>query len=539
MKTKLLAAVSAVSICSSLSISSAFAADLPTAQQMFEKMGMGINIGNTMEVPSNPTWWGNNFPTEGYIDTVKAAGFNTIRIPCAWYSHSNAMSRDSSAAHPDKPVADIVPGGGENEIAKSWMDSVQTVVDYCMRAGLVTILNIHWDSDWLEGRLNDTDKEKVNARQKDFWTQIATRFRDYNENLLFASANEPATTDANYKHETEILMTYHQTFVNAVRATGGNNGSRTLIIQGPSTSIDRSVEAYPASKMPTDVVPNRLMFEVHYYDPSPYTIVGDPVNWGVEVQPQYYWGEENYATGDEAVHNCGYNPWGGGMGTPCSAADAMNAFKKMKENYVDKGIPVIIGEYGANDRLEVLTGEKYARHRKGRIGWYSAVANAAVANKVVPIAWDTGHEGKNHMTIIQRQSVDAGVFDVEMLNALRKIYGMGEYVNKGITHVEDYITGNTNAGVSSSSAVVPGSSSSQDPAGVGIAQANASSKMFREGNLIVSFELSEAIHLFDMNGNLVRSAASRGSRATLDLYGIKAGSYIAQCGRKTLRVNVK
>jgi len=493
---------------SALSISSAFAADLPTAPEIFEKMGMGINIGNTMEVPSDPTWWGNKFPTEGYIDTVKAAGFNTIRIPCAWYSHSNAMSRDSS-------LVDIVPGGGENEIAQGWMDSVQTVVDYCMRAGLVTILNIHWDNGWLEANLNDAEKDKVNKRQKDFWTQIASRFRDYNENLLFASANEPATTDANYKHETEILMGYHQTFVDAVRATGGNNESRTLIIQGPSTSIDRSVEVYPASKMPADIKPNRLMFEVHYYDPSPYTIVGEAVDWGAVVEPQYYWGEENYATGADIVHNCGYNPWGGGMGTPCSAADAMNAFKKMKENYVDKGIPVIIGEYGANDRLEILTGEEYARHRKGRIGWYSAVANAAVANKVVPIAWDTGHEGKNHMTIIQRQSVDAGVFDVEMLNALRKIYGMGEYVNKGVDHAEDYVTGN-----------------------VSRAAAGVSSRMFREGNLIVSFELGEGILLFDMNGNLIRSAASRGSRTTLDLQGVKAGSYIAQCGNNTLRVPV-
>lgn len=545
---------------SAVSFSTAIAADLPTAPEIFEKMGLGINIGNTMEVPVNPTWWGNKFPTEGYIDTVKAAGFNTIRIPCAWYSHSNAISRDSS-------TADIVPGGAANEIAKSWLDSVQTVVDYCMRAGLVTILNIHWDNGWLEANLNDASKDKVNERQKDFWTQIATRFRDYNENLLFASANEPATTDANYKHETEILMGYHQTFVNAVRATGGNNASRTLIIQGPSTSIDRSVEAYPASKMPTDIVPNRLMFEVHYYDPSPYTIVGDPVDWGVMVQPQYYWGEDTYATGDEAVHNCGYNPWGGGMGTPCSADDMMNAFKKMKENYVDKGIPVIIGEFGANDRLEVLTGEKYARHRKGRIGWYEAVAKAAVANKVVPIAWDTGHEGSNNMTIIQRQSVDAAVFDAEVLNAMRKVYGLGEYVNNGITHVENFVTGNTNAITTSSNSESTGntglSSSSYMPnpnsGTTGEIALNASSSsaifpeqgeapikaqqfakttLFREGNMIVSLG-KNAINLFDVNGNLVRKSAPQGTRATLDIQGLKSGNYIAQSGNKFIYITKK
>lgn len=460
---------------------------LPTATEIFEKMGLGINIGNTMEVPVNPTWWGNKFPTEAYIDTVKAAGFNTIRIPCAWYSHSNAMSRDSS-------TTDIVPGGSANEIASSWMDSVQTVVDYCMRAGLVTILNIHWDSGWLEEKLNDADKEKVNERQKDFWTQIATRFRNYNENLLFASANEPATTDGNYQHETEILMDYHQTFVNAVRATGGNNASRTLIIQGPSTSIDRSVEVYPANKMPKDVIDGRLMFEVHYYDPSPYTIVGEPVDWGAIVEPQYYWGEENYATGADIVHNCGYNPWGGAMGTPCSADDAMKAFKKMKENYVDKGIPVIIGEYGANDRVNILEGDDYARHRKGRIGWYTAVAKAALENKVVPIAWDTGHEGKNNMTIIQRQSVDAAVFDVEILNALRKVYGMGDYVNTGITHVDDFTSENTN-------------------------------KIRTKPITNIKAPTGDN-RIFDMNGNLVRGK-------------LRPGSYISKQGGTTTRFNVK
>ena len=491
-------------------VSTSWGATLPTATEIFNKMGLGINIGNTMEVPQNPTWWGNKFPTEGYIDTVKAAGFNTIRIPCAWYSHSNAMSRDSS-------TTDIVPGGGPNEIASSWMDSVQTVVDMCMRAGLVTILNIHWDNGWLEGKLNDQDKDAVNTRQKDFWTQIANRFKNYNENLLFASANEPATTDANYKHETEILMTYHQTFVDAVRATGGNNESRTLIIQGPSTSIDRSVEVYPASKMPTDKLPGRLMFEVHYYDPSPYTIVGDPVNWGVLVEPQYYWGEENYATGADAVHNCGYNPWGGGMGTPCSAADAMNAFKKMKEAYVDKGIPVIIGEYGANDRLEVLEGEEYARHRRGRIGWYESVAKAALANKVVPIAWDTGHEGSNNMTIIQRQSVDAGVFDVEMLNALRKVYGMDAYVNTGITHVENFVDGEIPEAI--------------DVRNGGVTSSFGNIHLRREGTMLYA---SAAIKLFDINGNLVRSGSTE-----LSLQGLRQGVYIAKSGNRQLKVNLR
>lgn len=363
-------------------VSLSWAKELPTANEIFKKMGFGINIGNTMEVPGNPTGWGNKFPTEAYIDSVKAAGFSTIRIPCAWDSHAK-----------------------EGVINQSWMDSVQIVVDRAMRAGLVTILNIHWDGGWLEENLKDEKKEEVNAKQKAYWTQIATHFKNYNENLLFASANEPATTDANYVQESKILETYHQTFVDAVRATGGNNSSRTLIIQGPSTSIDRSVEVFPVSSLPKDVIENRLMFEVHYYDPYTYTLLNDIVNWGAEVNPQYYWGTGDLlASGEDVIHNCGYNPWGGGMGDPCTQSQMDESLGKMKTNYVDKGVPVIIGEFGANDRVGVLSGDNYARHRRGRLAYYEAFMNSARANQVVPIAWDTGHEGENNMTIIRRQS---------------------------------------------------------------------------------------------------------------------------------------
>ncbi|MFA6623360.1 MAG: cellulase family glycosylhydrolase, partial [Fibrobacteraceae bacterium] len=99
------------SLLAGLSCASA-KADLPTAMETYAGMGFGLNIGNTMEVPSDPTLWGNKFPTQQFVDSVKAAGFSTIRIPCAWDSHAQ-----------------------NGTINKSWMDSVQTVVDYCMRAG--------------------------------------------------------------------------------------------------------------------------------------------------------------------------------------------------------------------------------------------------------------------------------------------------------------------------------------------------------------------------------------------------------------------
>lgn len=468
---------------------------LPTAGEMFNKMGFGINIGNTMEVPGNPTSWGNKFPTEAYIDSVKAAGFSTIRIPCAWDSHAS-----------------------NGVINESWMDSVQTVVDMCMRAGLVTVLNIHWDGGWLEENLKDEKKDEVNAKQKSYWTQIATRFKDYNENLLFASANEPATTDDNYRHETEILMVYHQTFVDAVRATGGNNASRTLVIQGPSTSIDRTTEVMPVSKLPKDVIENRLMVEVHFYDPYTYTLLNDIVDWGAQVYPQYYWGDD-LATGADIVHNCGYNAWAGAMGDKCTSAQIQEQFGKMKTNFVDKGVPVIIGEFGANDRVGVLTGDNYAKHRKGRLAYYDAVMKLAKQNKVVPIAWDTGHEGENNMTIIRRQSApDGSVFDMDVLKIMRSAYGLGDYVNSGITHVENFKTGGETTGIATG-------------AHLGEGLARVTSGIVRVGNRL---ESAGEIRLFNLNGTLVRTAING-----MSLENIPHGIYIAKGAGALVRVDIR
>ena len=477
-------------------VSMSWGATLPTATEIFNKMGFGINIGNTMEVPGNPTGWGNKFPTEAYIDSVKAAGFSTIRIPCAWDSHAN-----------------------NGVINQSWMDSVQTVVDMCMRAGLVTILNIHWDGGWLEGNLKDEKKDEVNAKQKAYWTQIATRFKNYNENLLFASANEPATTDDNYKHETEILAVYHQTFVDAVRATGGNNASRTLVIQGPSTSIDRSVEVYTVDKLPKDVIENRLMFEVHYYDPYTYTLMNEPADWGAIVEPQYYWGTgDNLASGADVVHNCGYNAWGGGMGDPCTKSQMDASLGKMKTNYVDKGVPVIIGEFGANDRVGVLSGSNYDKHRKGRLEYYQSFMSSCKTNKVVPVAWDTGHEGENNMTIIRRQSEpDGSIFDKDVLDIMRKAYGLGDYVNTGITHVENFVEGESPEAI----AVQNG----------GVTRSLGNMHLRREGTMLYA---SGNIKLFDINGNQVRSGSTE-----LSLQGLRQGVYIAKSGNRQLKVNLR
>ena len=144
--------------CSSLLMAASAFAALPKATALVEPMGMGYNIGNTMEVPENPTAWGNPLPTAGYIKAIKAAGFNTVRIPCAWYSHSDALAKDIAAnggtadnstyKHVGKAADFTSP-----TIDADWLKQVKDVVDMIIAEGMYVVLNSHWDEGWLEDRV--------------------------------------------------------------------------------------------------------------------------------------------------------------------------------------------------------------------------------------------------------------------------------------------------------------------------------------------------------------------------------------------------
>src|SRR5665647_178218 len=229
----------AIIMCGLL-MSATVKAELPTSQQLAGKMKIGWNLGNMLEA----TWMGKNYYATTYqrtIDSVKAAGFNTVRLPVAWFFHSDTATYI---------------------INPTWLAHVKKVVDFCIKDSMYVVMNTHWDNGWLDDHINVKDSAKVNARQRAHWTQIANYFNDYNDHLLFASANEPPAKDATMM---SILLSYHQTFINAVRAAGGNNSSRTLIVQGPSTDIDLTNKLF--NTMPTDNIGNRLMVEVHYYTP--------------------------------------------------------------------------------------------------------------------------------------------------------------------------------------------------------------------------------------------------------------------------------
>ncbi|MBR6872097.1 MAG: glycoside hydrolase family 5 protein [Ruminococcus sp.] len=258
-----------------------------TAAEAAKEMGLGWNLGNTMEAydatncekssykwipvkgenkPSDyETCWGAPVTTQEMIDGVKAAGFSTVRIPVFW---GNMMQDD-----------------GTWTINSDYMARVKEIVDYCMKDDLYAVVNIHHFDEFIIRRNSLEDCKKIFST---LWTQIAECFKDYNEKLVFEGYNEYLGGDQfNDKGELTAQSkedaytstnALNQTFVDAVRSTGGNNAQRVLIVSGYWTNIDNTTS--DKFVMPTDTAENRLMVSVHYVDNMMYwtnQIGGD--NW--------------------------------------------------------------------------------------------------------------------------------------------------------------------------------------------------------------------------------------------------------------------
>ena len=393
------------------------AQSLPKAVDIYPKMGLGYNIGNTMEVPGNqggPTGWGNPFPDAAYVKAIKDAGFNTVRIPCAWDTHAS-----------------------NGTISAGWLDSVKTVVDLVIGNGMYAILNSHWDGGWLEDHVFDGqgfDKSgettvvatEIAAKQENYWKQIATKFAEYDEHLIFASANEPGVNDpwnggadngqwAFDEARMQVLKSYHEACLKAVRSTGGNNATRIVVVQAPRTEIEKAPllsSMYPED--PAGV--GYTMAEIHFYPYQFSLMTGGDEDWGKMF---YYW--EDKTPGDDAAHTCS----GSALGSKSSIDEL---FGGLKTRFYDNGIPVVIGEMGAVKRLNALSGDNLKAHLEARSAWYGYTVASAKKNGLVPCVWDTGDEGDGNFTIIRRQVNKFGgnvgdIVDVETLNAMREAYG--------------------------------------------------------------------------------------------------------------------
>lgn len=339
------------------------------AVELAAKMKLGWNIGNTMEASGDEMGWGNPKITEDYVKFVKASGFNAIRIPCAWNWHH---VDNQATAHIDE----------------NWLNRVKEVVGYCVNNDLYVLLNIHWDGGWLENNITKTRQDSVAAKQKALWEQIATTMRDFDEHLMFASANEPGADNA---EEMAVLALHHQTFINAVRSTGGRNSHRVLVIQGPNTSMTLTPELM--TTLPKDPTANRLMVEIHNYLPAQFCFLNEDVNWGTMA---YYWGKDHQSAIEQDRNFTA--DWGN--------EDAqIKAFNQMKTAFVDKGIPVIMGEYGAYRRN---TPKDLATHNDAVDYWITFVTKQARIRGIIPFWWDTGVAlDRRNYTVKDQRTIDA------------------------------------------------------------------------------------------------------------------------------------
>jgi len=336
------------------------------AVQLAAKIKLGLNIGNTLEAIGGETAWGNPKITKAFIDFVKQSGFNAVRIPCSWDQYANASS----------------------QIKADWLNRVKEVVQYCVDNGLYVILNIHWDGGWLENNVTTAKQDAVNVKQKAYWLQIAITMRDFDEHLLFASANEPNASDAT---QMSVLLSYHQTFINTVRSTGGHNSYRVLVVQGPNTDIGTTNTLM--NTLPVDPMANRMMVEIHYYTPWNFCGMSKDESWGNMF---YYWGQGYHSAADPS-HNAN---WG-------EESDVDKYMGMMKTKFVDKGIPVVMGEYGPMRRTD-LTGDALTLHLASRAYYMKYVTKQAKTNGILPFFWDTGGLlNRQNNTVSDQQSLDA------------------------------------------------------------------------------------------------------------------------------------
>ena len=352
------------------------------AKVLAKKMHLGWNLGNTLEAIGGETAWGNPKASKELIDLVKASGFNAVRIQCAWDQYLENQTT--------------------YKIKDLWLARVKEVVDYCIENDMYVILNIHWDGGWLENNPTPDKQAEVNKKQKAIWEQIALYFRNYDERLLFAGTNEVHTTSGNPTQANfDVQMSYNQTFVDAVRFTGGKNAYRNLIIQAYNTNIDQAV-AY--LKISTDYVPDRLMVEVHHYDPWNFCGLEKDETWGKYAA---LWGQpyEQYAIGVLA-----------GRAATWGKEDYLKTqFNKIKTSFVDKGYPVILGEYGVIRRT-TYSGDALMHHLDSRAYYLRYVTEQAKNYGLIPFYWDNGSTGNLAFGIIDRKT--NRIADEKALNAL-------------------------------------------------------------------------------------------------------------------------
>lgn len=313
------------------------------ALSFVRNLGAGWNLGNTFDA-YNDSLIGNELTLERYwcgvkttremIAAVRAAGFRSIRIPTSWHNHVDA----------------------DFHISEAWMDRVQEVVDWCMEEGFYVILNTHHDVGVQYYYPDSAHAETSEKYLVSVWSQIAERFRDYDEHLILESFNEPRLKDTDVEwwlnpidarcvDSAKEISRLNQVFVETVRAAGGRNADRYLMLPGYDASADGALSPYYV--FPEDSVPDHLIVSVHAYTPYDFALNLKGTSSFIASRRQ----DQNAVT---------------------------SFMDKLYRHFVAKGVPVVIGEYGALNK-------KNLQDRVDFFAWY--VANAS-ARSMPCLVWD-------------------------------------------------------------------------------------------------------------------------------------------------------
>lgn len=310
-----------------------------SAEQITKEMGLGWNLGNTMDghsafMPSE-TAWQSVVTTSELIDAVHDAGFNTVRIPVTW-----GLKIDDENNY---------------NIDSAWLNRVREIADYCLMQDMYVIINIHHDgaeqSGWLRVAAEGEELETVKKKFARVWEQIALAFWGYDEHIIFESMNEVKSDDdtrAGILRDFQVINELNKIFVYTVRNTGGNNTRRWLLVPGRYTNIVNTTNKENGFTLPQDPwnEENRLMVSVHDYD---------------------------YSFG--LLETMGITSW-----SEDSASKMANNFQRLIDEFTSKSIPVVLGEYGAVNK----------NNTEARAYYYEVMARLSRLSGVICCAWDIG-----------------------------------------------------------------------------------------------------------------------------------------------------
>ena len=306
--------------------------DIPL-KQLIGEMKTGWNLGNTLDAPGGETAWGNPVTTKEMIDFVAAAGFDVIRLPTTWAEH--------------------IDDENGYKIDEEWLARVHEVVDYAFDNGMYVILNTHHETTWIKPATDQLDSflPKFEA----LWTQIAESFEPYGDHLLFEGLNEPRIEgganewNGGTKDGRAALNVLNKTFVDTVRATGGNNSKRALLITTFAAAVVTST--VKALEVPDD---DRVLVSLHAYTPYNFT-----------YHPLSEW--EVYDFTDQVGN------------------DIDSLFNTIDEYFISKDIPVIITEYGSQSKSRPVTDERIDDQN---ILWVKHYLNRAKESGIPCVWWD-------------------------------------------------------------------------------------------------------------------------------------------------------